>query len=130
MNKITATIIGGVLVLSSVPIADKLVVTDKEWRVEIKEAALDIRTDKELDEMLVAHEEKYQRVLENNKVERCPDCIRWEMEKYLVDSFGLSGQELEDEVDKQVAEAIAHREEEVENLANAIEQIKKAKELK
>ena len=125
MNRITATIIGGILVISSVQIGDKVVTTESEWREEIQKVQLDIRKPQELQDMLISHQEKYERTLKEDKAERCPECIRYELEQDLR-VYNLSARELERELDKQVAEALDRREKEIEDLANAIQQIEKA----
>src|SRR3990167_695847 len=111
----------GMVLLGGVVAIDEVVVTDKEWRVEIKEQQLDIRTDVELDQMLTSHQEKLQRRLKDNKIDLCIECVEWETREYLINAYGLEGEELEAEVAKQVAEKVAQRAEELEQLVNIVQ---------
>lgn len=102
---------------------------DKEWAEDIKIESLDIRSPKELQEMLAQHIEKLNEIVKPTKLDECPECVRYEMKEDFITAYQLEGRELEDLLDKEMEDKINNRKFEIEKLKQSIERINKAIEL-
>lgn len=103
---------------------------DSDWAEDVKKESLDLRSNEVLNEMLVAHQEKLERVLEELYfVEKYPDAKALELEKSLI-AMGLTGQELETELAKQIQEHLDYWRAKAEKLTQSVIRMEKEIELR
>ena len=103
--------------------------SDAQWAEDVKKENFDIKSTGVLEQMIESHTLKLAREEKAyEKYRDCPDCIRYEFREQL--SQSLTGQELEDEIEKQTLEAIKNREWSIEKLRQSIERMQKEIELR
>lgn len=104
--------------------------TDQGWAEDVKKESLEIRSDVVLDEMLVAHQTKLNRVLDElYYAEKYPDAKALELEKSLI-SMGFTGVELQNELAKQIQEHLDYWRAKAEKLSQSVIRMEKEKELR
>lgn len=105
--------------------------TDAEWATDVKKENFDIKSTPVLEEMLAAHTEKLaEQEIAFQKFIECPECIRYEISQHLKESYGMSGRELTDEVNRQYQERYANAEQDLAKLRESIERMQKELELR
>jgi SAM-dependent MidA family methyltransferase len=111
------------------PVLDwKKPVTDAEWAEDVKKEGFDYRSNEVLDEMIVSHTVKLDKLMADDKVVICPECVRYEIRESL--SQTVPANELDAEVEAQYQTKLKTYLWEVEKLKQSVERMNKEKELR
>lgn len=115
--------------LAEVPTEKNL--TDAEWAEDVKKENLDIKSSGVLREMLASHKEKMvQEEVFLLKFKECPECIRYELRQFFIETYGMTGRELEVEVEKTFNERYLNEKEGHDSLRLSVERMEKELELR
>lgn len=151
-NKTKITVIAGVIALVTATIAlndDKATPsvvlenpiaitwekpeTDAEWIKDVEQEQLNMRPTETLKTMRDAHLQKLEKMLTNNLVTECPECVSFEIKRELqlrLDSGEKLDSPLEEEVEKLVSEKINQYQRDIETLTRSIERMEKELDLR
>lgn len=108
--------------------------TDEEWAEDVKEESLQLKWDKQLDEMLVTCKEK--KVWADKKrdlLNKYPEGVKKEVEEFLLsrgDGFTLEGRDLDEFVEDEAQQKIDYANWKANKLDQSIERLEKEKDLR
>ncbi len=97
--------------------------TDAEWAEDVKQENFDIKSTDVLQEMLDSHLQLLTDTQKNNKIVICPECIKYDLQDIFSKQYGISGQQLTDEVNSQFQRQLDSYNWRIDKLNQSIERL-------
>ena len=134
-SAIASLIVGGIVLQSDekIELQDPQVLvwikptTDLEWAEDVKKENFDIKTDLELETMIISHRSKLERLLNNfREYTECPECVKFRIKLNGEVDGGLSQQDIDNAFQNEYNARLRK----IEKITQSIERMEKELELR
>lgn len=102
--------------------------TDKDWAEDVKAENFDIKSTGKLEEMIEAHAKKLERIVADDEIIECPECVRYKLKKQFEKDY--QDKELTDLIESEFQQTLANHNWDIEKLNQSLERMTKEIELR